>query len=88
MSQPIDDRAQERRASVVMLVAIGAILLLGTPCFCYFGAGLVMGLDQSGRYKNPVRQKKERYIRKDEYRRSFDKSRPARPDRYNRKFEK
>ena len=93
MNQPIDDN-QERSATIVMIVSIVGILLLGAPCFCYFGAGLFMGLDQfsSGRYKNPARQKKEKYVRPEKYNRKFPSSktgkRYTRPAKYNRTFKK
>lgn len=85
MEEPEQQTKKKRSdlgGSIFALVAVVIILVAGSPCFCYFGSGLVSGLTQfqTGRYKNPVRgQKEKKYVRPDRFRRSYDKpSDPAR----------
>ena len=51
---------QERGAVWIAIVTVILISVVGAPCFCYFGFGLVQGIHtlQSGESHNPARQRR------------------------------
>lgn len=78
MEEPEKDaRRSELGATLVAGVAVVLILVMGSPCICYLGAGFFVGLKQfqSGEYNNPARTRKKKYTRDPKYDRKFP--RPA-----------
>lgn len=81
----LDERAvarQERGALIFSIVAVIMILVIASPCLCYFGAGLFQGVNilRTGQQNNPARQGYQRQGA--DWRGNY-----KRPERYNRKFE-
>ena len=74
---------QERGALVFSIIAVMTILVISSPCVCYFGAGLFQGVStlRTGQQNNPARQGFER--QKADWRGNY-----KRPERYNRTFER
>lgn len=65
----------ERGATAFMVIALGLIVLLGSPCCCYFGAGLFFGMNElrTGVYKNPARQPHNKRLRDTKYDHPWDR---------------
>ena len=72
-----EDATQERGALIVSILAVVVILVVGSPCICYFGIGLFQGIHtlQTGQQHNPARQtlRKKQYERDSKYDRTFQK---------------
>ena len=51
---------QERGAAWIAIITVIVIIVVGAPCFCYFGLGLAQGIHtlQSGDPHNPARQRR------------------------------
>ena len=73
---PPEQTNEERGALVFTIVAVFVILLIGSPCICYFGAGLAHGLFvlDSGDYVNPARSREHNMQRDPKYDRKFDEN--------------
>ncbi len=82
----VDERTvvkQERSALVFSIISVVVILLIASPCLCYFGAGLFQGVHilRTGQQTNPAREGYQRQGA--DWRGKY-----KRPERYNRKFNK
>ena len=75
-------KKEERNSAIFSIASVLLILLIASPCICYFGAGLFQGVHilRTGQQNNPARQgfQKQGADWRGKY---------QRPERYNRRFE-
>ena len=73
---------EERNSAIFSILSVLLILLIASPCLCYFGAGLFQGVHilRTGQQNNPARQgfQKQGADWRGKY---------QRPERYNRRFD-
>tara|TARA_B100000686_G_C16461480_1_gene797341 strand:- start:62 stop:400 length:339 start_codon:yes stop_codon:yes gene_type:complete len=73
---------EERNSAIFSIISVLVILLIASPCICYFGAGLFQGVHilRTGQQNNPARQgfQKQGADWRGKY---------QRPERYNRRFD-